>query len=310
MAEIERIKGDTWRIVTPKITIPFYRTGERTVILMDSGFPDEYEQIRAALDEKGLQVTDILTSHAHYDHVGNHIPFQSEGARLWLSEFDAGVTKNYTALSAPFYTENPDDLKRLYPFMIFETDRCFSVREKRICAGSDECETGKGGCKSTEAVFEVLDIPGHAHSQTGFVTPDGVAYLADALFSESMLRPGILLFHHNWAQTLKTLGQISQMQYDRYVLAHSGVYTDIRPLAEKNREFLMQLAGTALDLFSDWISAEQFLLRMLTSMNIHPKSPTKYHIADRECHSLLTYLEEEEQLQCKIELGRMLYKRK
>lgn len=30
--------------------------------------------------------------------------------------------------------------------------------------------------------FRILSLPGHAASHMGFVTPDGVAYLADSMF--------------------------------------------------------------------------------------------------------------------------------
>lgn len=295
MAVIEHIRGNTYCILTKKICIPFYREGNQAVLL-DSGFPDEYKEMKDCLDSEGLLVTAILTSHAHYDHVGNHIAFQKEGAQLYLSEFDAAVTKNFTALGAPFYTENPRDLEKLYGFMVFETDRCFSVRDKEI--------------RIMDRSFRILDIPGHAHSQTGFVTPDGVAYLADALLSEKTFERKTLVFHHNWAEAIRSMEKIRQLSCACYVIAHKGVYGEIADLASRNMEYLQDISQTALDLFDDWISYDEFMLRLLRYFEIHPKVPTKYHILDRECNSILTYLLQEQTLYSRIVGGRMLYKKK
>ncbi|MFR4512959.1 MAG: hypothetical protein ACLT4E_13225 [Clostridium sp.] len=42
--------------------------------------------------------------------------------------------------------------------------------------------------------FRILSLPGHAASHMGFVTPDGVAYLADSMFDRESLKKGRLFY--------------------------------------------------------------------------------------------------------------------
>ena len=104
--------------------------------------------------------------------------------------------------------------------------------------------------------------------------------------------------------------KIRQLSCACYVIAHKGVYGEIADLASRNMEYLQDISQIALDLFDDWISYDEFMLRLLRYFEIHPKVPTKYHILDRECNSILTYLLQEQTLYSRIVGGRMLYKKK
>lgn len=296
MAHIEKIKGSTFLIVTGKSVLPFYRLDDQRVILMDSGYPDEYEEISQVLDERDLQVAFLLTTHMHFDHVGNHRRFRAKGAKILQSRFDAAVSENFTALGATFYTDTPDELREGYDFMIFGTDECFSQTDEWLTI--------------EHAAFRILDLSGHAHSQTGFVTPDGVAYLGDALFSEFMLKDGGLIFHHNWSAALESLEKIRKLDLDSYVLAHRGVYTDIHDLIDKNEAFLEKMSRTLLDLCDSWMTKEAFQTKVMACMHMRLDSVTKYHIADRICNSAIVYLIEEKKLLTKISDHQLLYIKK
>src|SRR6185369_10747626 len=63
------------------------------LVLLDGGYPNEYDKIRANIKKLGFDYYDIrilLNSHAHYDHAGNLARIRKEtGARLMASDGDA-----------------------------------------------------------------------------------------------------------------------------------------------------------------------------------------------------------------------------
>ena len=78
MARIEQVFGNTYRLLTKSMCIAFYRLNDRDIILMDTAYPAEGDEIEAVLEEYGYQVKAILTTHVHYDHVGNHDRFRKK----------------------------------------------------------------------------------------------------------------------------------------------------------------------------------------------------------------------------------------
>jgi len=63
------------------------------LVLLDSGYESEYDQIRANIKKLGFDyyyIRILLNSHAHLDHAGNFARIHKEtGARLYASEADA-----------------------------------------------------------------------------------------------------------------------------------------------------------------------------------------------------------------------------
>jgi metallo-beta-lactamase class B len=67
-----RIAGDTWYVGSRGLSVIAIRTGAG-VIVIDAGLPGAENEILANLASIGIAPHDVkflLTSHAHYDHVG------------------------------------------------------------------------------------------------------------------------------------------------------------------------------------------------------------------------------------------------
>ena len=81
--------------------------------------------------------------------------------------------------------------------------------------------------------FGILPLYGHTPGQIGIITPDKVAYLADALMSETVMRGAKMPSAVCRADDLKAKASLRALRCDAYVLAHRGVYSDIGDLIEK-----------------------------------------------------------------------------
>lgn len=293
---IEHVCGSTYCIITNSMYIPFYKLCSGKIVLMDSGLESEGEEITRLLERNGLFVRAILTSHAHYDHMGNHDRFRREhNAEVYESLFDAAITQSPLTLRACFCTERTESVAAAVPYMVCKADRIISPGENILAIDG--------------APFQVLDLPGHAHSHLGYVTPDGVAYLGDLLLGEQQLEHNALLFGVCWMQALESAERASAFSYPYYVLAHGGVYSDIGPLVQKNRSVFLTQAGNIMDLAGEWSSRDQLMAALTEHFHIHTRNDLSAHVVERLVMAILEYLEDVNALESKVREGVLFYQK-
>ena len=295
MTAVEHVAGGTFCLVTPSMRIPFYRLDGPDIVLLDSGLAAERAILERALEENGLRPRAVLTTHAHYDHIGNHGWLQSRyGARLYLSLFDAAVTQDPLTLQACFYTDRTDVLARVYPYMLLRPDHILTPGAARV--------------QVEGAVFEILSLPGHAHSHLGFVTPDRVAYLGDLLLSEDAFQSMRLPFHQNWGRVLRSAAAVRDSRFAACILAHNAVCADVRPVAESNLERLRALSAGLLALVGTGCSQAELFARAAERFHIDLGSMRRVHIFDRIFFSMVTHLEESGLLEAAVDRGALRYR--
>ncbi len=235
---IEQVLGNTGCLFAGGNCIPFYQLENKRWLLIDSGSHHIRQELTDYLKQEQIQIRAVLCSHAHFDHTENNRFLQETfGAEIVMSAADAGMVRDTIGLKACFYSYSPGDIQESYGEMICRADRIFAPWEKVV-----EVE---------HAVFQILQLPGHASSHLGFVTPDGVAYLADAVFSPDNSGKDRLLYMLNWKRALETIEEIRHYDgYARYILAHCGVYKDIRDVAEENISRFLRILEGCLALFT------------------------------------------------------------
>ena len=75
----------------------------------------------------------------------------------------------------------------------------------------------------------------------GFGTADGVWFLADCLTSETVIEKYHVQFLYDVAGYLDTLDKVSRLEGRLFIPAHAEATEDIRPLAEKNRQKVLEI---------------------------------------------------------------------
>ena len=165
----------------------------------------EGRSIAAMLTEQGLQLTHILLTHAHFDHVGGLGQLKDE----------------FPAVPIYIHPEAMDMLGQASMQAAFFGIKMPAVpAPDRMLAGGDQLHVGN-------LTLQVLDTPGHAPGHVSFyVAAEGVLFDGDVLFQGSIGRtdlPG-----GSEALLLKTIREkLLTLPNETHVLSGHGAPTTI-----------------------------------------------------------------------------------
>ena len=236
MIQVEYICGNTGCIHSGGNSIPFYQLKEKIWVLMDTGSLSIRKDLDEYLEKNHIQIRAVLCSHGHFDHTENNRFLQKKyGAELILSVYDTGLLQNGTTLKSLFYSQTQRDNENYCGDMICTADRMIFPNETKI--------------QIDDAVFQIKNLPGHAASHLGFVTPDRVLYLADSLFGDSLLAKNQVFYMLNWTEALKTIEDMADLSYEKYILAHGGVCENLKDFCENNLKTFSNMLDRFYDLF-------------------------------------------------------------
>lgn len=294
---LEQVKGNTWCVVTGYARIPVYKLNETQIIMIDSGIPEDGPGIVTCLQEAGLTVKAVLTSHKHPDHVGNHLLLRrSFGARLYMSQYTAAAcaepmnqVESYLGIAS---------YRRIAQMMVeeFIPDEIMDWRADHV---------------TVEGIrFDILHLPGHCAEQMGFVTPDNVAYLADTVLSKHIVTKLRTSYCTCVELDLQSKEMVSKLNYDRYILAHNEVCDSIAQLAILNRDILQSKADLLASLATDYVTLEELVRRLMIHTGNDMTIVHKIRGTHHNVHVLLDYLMDTGVFTCRACDGRVEYKKK
>lgn len=297
MAYTQSVRGNTGCLFLKGICIPFYIVSSREWILLDSGSRFVRRELEEYLGEQKIRIRAVVCSHAHFDHTENNRYLQeAHGARIVLSALDAGILENITSLKACFYSYTGQDNEQYNREMLCRADRIFVPWQQ------------ENGQIQVEGVpFQVLALPGHAASHVGFVTPDGVAYLADSVLSPDPSGREHLTYMLDWSRSFQTLEAVRRFSYQSYILAHGGVYDRIGPVAEENLERFRGMMDGFCRLFTGELTQEEVLAKAAKQYHFTSDSYEKVCVLERVVRSMTEYLVEQGRIGRRSRGGVMVY---
>lgn len=238
------VRGNTW-CIEGRVCIPVYLLNEREAVLLDSGYAEDRARLDAHLKEKGLRVRAILGSHSHNDHSGNHGHYQSMGAEIILQRTEAALVSDAALLTAAYWPATAREVEQEFSHLLLQADRSFPPE-------STDLEIGN-------RTFGLLPLPGHTLGHTGIITPDDVLYVGDALLSPEVLHAAKLPSAADWAKDLASKHRLETERHSGYLLAHSGICADLRPLIKENIADRLRRAEQILEWLRErpiWTQAE------------------------------------------------------
>ena len=297
--KISHIKGNTHVIDTGIVTIPFYRLNDGEVILLDSGWNKDGEELRRVLGEIGFTVKGILNSHAHPDHMGNNQYFREmDGAVTAMSEAEAWVYANSLNLKIFYNILTIEEIEEEYEGM-------FHTPDILIPKGAGEIDL-------LGVNFKLLHFPGHSADQLAIITPDNIMYVGDLVLSERVLHGSKIPYDFYLKQDLESKARVKTAEADCYILAHAGIVenlAELAALAEKNIRYFKDKAREIYELAEDNSTMDDIFKKAKAVMRINITTPQRYAVVIRMLRSNVEYLEYKGYLTKVIDDGYIKYRK-
>lgn len=143
-----------------KVNTYFLVNDQMEAVVIDGG--ENYKKIKQAETDLGFKIKAVLLTHAHFDHAGNAKKLQDDGAKVYISKFDAPKLLNEDNLSS--------DFGRKFDYLTAD----FTFNDGDVL---DVC-----GIK-----IKALITPGHTDGSACFIV-DNAIFTGDTLFNGSVGR--------------------------------------------------------------------------------------------------------------------------
>lgn len=294
--EIKRIKGNTWVIEANQL-IPFYKLDSGRCVLLDTGLPEEQEELERTLSTAGLTPVGVLCSHAHVDHCANNRRFQEKyGAEIALTFPEAGMCSSLLTLKCYFLTLSPGTVERESSCMVHKPDRFIPPSDGPFTLGGVE--------------FQIIQTPGHSAGHICTITPDNVCYTADALLSAGMLESK-LPYNLSQAMAMDSREKLRRLGCGFYVMAHRGVCSgeEAGPLIDANQALIRRRADEILSLVDRPMTASQIDEAACTLYQLFTHKPRRALRFERNVRFFIEYLVDAGRLAEQCQNGAVYYAR-
>ncbi|MDP4145262.1 MAG: MBL fold metallo-hydrolase [Bacillota bacterium] len=293
--KIEKIEGNTFCIDTGITYIPFYKINEQEIIMLDSGWAKiERRGIDELLERNSFKVVAIICSHAHQDHIGNNAYLKNKyNCIIAMPIYEALICSSTTNLKLYYSSETLSEVTENFGHLVCQTDMMILHKQDSINVCGIE--------------FRIFHTPGHSPEHICITTPDDVAYLGDALISYEIMKASKMPYSYILREDLESKTKLYELNFCKYIVAHKGIYSDIRELITDNINFYKHIAKKIYTLIDDDMTLQDILKTVAKSFNININSKNRYTLIERMLKSYVEYLHETGLLQLEVEDGVLKY---
>ena len=291
MYELIQAGSHTYYIQCPAKMGLWVPDGVHAVLIDSGGDKDAGKKVLKILDSQGFQLSCILNTHANADHNGGNALLQQRlGVPAYAPGIDAAITTHPILEPAFLYGGFPPKALR-NKFLLAQPSRCQALTEETLPQG-----------------LAMLPLPGHFFDMCGFRTEDGVWFLADCLTSEAVIEKYHVQFLYDVAAYLETLDRVSQLEGRLFVPAHAEATENIRPLAERNRAKVLEIAELLVKFCREPRGFEELLQQVFSHYQL-AMDFNQYVLVGSTIRSYLSYLLDQGRLSTDFtQDGRLLWK--
>lgn len=213
------------------------------IVLIDTGPPGSYDQMRTGLKELGFSVEDIQTiiiTHYHFDHVGNLHNFLHDNKKTTVY-MGMNDILYYDGVKSPDpIPPDMEEINQYFPEATKETlDEMFSevslepekidIHNLKPLSGQTTHFTEAGG-------FDVIQTPGHTPGHLSVYIPSSKVMIPGDLmmYWKGRFSGPVKTFSANFKEAVGSLKKISALQMRKLIGYHgSPFYGDVNGLVEE-----------------------------------------------------------------------------
>lgn len=295
--KLTQVRGNTWVLDSWEL-IPLYKLDDHRCVLLDTGTVEQREELEETLDEAGLTPVAILGSHTHIDHMGSHAYFQkTRGTQVVMSLGEAGQLFSPLGIQLQ-YNNFPMALFPDYP----ELGTAPCVPDRVILPGEDRVTL-------FGAEFTILRTPGHTVDHICVGTPDDVLYVGDAMMTGRTLHYAKFPYALSMEVYLDSMVKLREAKAACYVVAHKGVYEDIRPFIDLELQFLRERMEELAGLLEGPTTPKQLTVAICKKYQVGTQNPRTLAYFEHASEVYLRYLVSQGLAELRVEKGRLVYRR-
>jgi glyoxylase-like metal-dependent hydrolase (beta-lactamase superfamily II) len=261
--ELRKIGNGAFYFPGP-VNVGMLSFGGSRVVLIDSGIDARHAKIiYEILNDNKYEITHILNTHSHADHIGgNHYLQKKTGCKILASPLETPSIRQPLIQSAVLYggAPIPDLLNR---FINANPSIVDPFNEERLNINDGE--------------IEVLDLPGHSINQKGFKIGD-IAYIADTLFQEEFFSKQQVPFNYDPILHLQTLENLKKVKARTFIGGHFQPVQDIGKMIEVNKRQINKALDFLVELLKIPQPQDRVTKAFMQNFNIQVKKPWQYFL--------------------------------
>jgi glyoxylase-like metal-dependent hydrolase (beta-lactamase superfamily II) len=282
-------------VIRGPANVGLFETGNGGAILIDAGNDDDAgRKILRICAAKGMSISLIANTHSHADHCGGNSFIQTRtNCRIAATRAEAAFIE--TPVLEPSYLWGAFPMPALRnKFLMTKASRVTDIIE------------APGPVTGTE-LFSIL-LPGHFIAMAGFMTPDRVFFVGDAVANLEILAKHPVFYLYDIGAQLETLSTLMTAEAEWFVPSHAEPTRDIAPLALANRTKIEEISAFIENACLKPSSPESLLAALVMHYEIQ-LNHAQYVLVGSTLRSYLSWLIEGKRIASRFEEGQILFER-
>jgi glyoxylase-like metal-dependent hydrolase (beta-lactamase superfamily II) len=214
---MKKLTDGAWLVAMGAVNAVLLEQDDRSLVLIDAGFPDKEDAVLEAIAELGRRPEDlahIVFTHAHPDHVGSAAALvERTGAETWIHPVDAPIAES----GGPFRPLKPT---RRFPQILLYA--FFGrVGKERVAPVRIDHRIEDGDTLPLAGGLQVVHTPGHSAGHVSLLWPAGELLLVGDVGSNVV---GIAdpIGYEDLAVLRESQAKLAALSFERAAFGHGS----------------------------------------------------------------------------------------